>query len=902
MKHRFNHFLKMKKNICLSFLAYFILLNIVYSQDSFLDPAFGNNGKVEFSFSDKYESTSKLAMQSDGKVIAAGSYITRYNLDGTIDTTFGNNGFINTIHTTYYDDFWNLLTGNVGFCVTALDVQADNSIIVAFKTISQHDYGFHIRKYTSNGVLDPSFTYNSPITTYWTYDKIVNVLKCLPNNKLLIGGGRFFGEADSPTTLLLQLNADGSIDENFNTDVYYFSGVVRDIKIQNDGKFVIVGNYRFMIMPIYDYKFGIYCGRLNPDGTTDTSFGNLGFRTIVPPNTENRTVINISITSDNKIYLAGIIQDSDSQGNLNFPFICKLNTNGTEDLSFGTNGYIIKSDTQEVSYCKVFNNANNVFLAYSISATYVNQSSSFQIEKFDTNGQFQSIHLKNQSKKLNNFYDYAQLPNGDFYFLIRTFNFPVISLLKTNTNLDNITTFGNNGYANLSLEGGATSHSITPYHSLLQSDEKILVAGNGQYLSIVRFNTDGTTDVDFNTNLKYAEINPKTNKVALQSNQKILAGCYVQSSSYTGSIIITRINSNGTIDTTFAANGELQIPFYLTNPATDVFEILVDTDNSFFVVGNNYQTTSVPTTQIQIHKFTANGQIDNAYGIDGKVTNISLTYTSAVLTNHTIFVGGYLNNDFALTKILPSGSVDTTFGTNGLITTDFSIRNDKINKLLLTPTNKIIALGVSNGIIGLAKYNFNGTLDTSFGILGRILIDHTPTIDAIVNQDESIAFINKDNSNFKLKKISAVGQLEINFGENGSIYTDFDSGDDTPVSLLVQPDNKLVAIGGNTKLILSRYDANVLFNKTTTDFTDIINYYPNPFIDKISVEFINNSFENIINFKLLDYTGKTLYKSRQHIQDGENKIEIQLPTNLPKGYYILSMTVGNQQKNIKLIK
>ena len=888
------------------FFAFILSTKYLIAQDSFLDPSFGEEGKVEFSFTDKNEFASLLTVQSDGKAIAAGSFITRYNLDGTIDTTFGENGYINTIHTTYYDDYWNLTTGNVNFYATAIDIQSDDSFIIAFNTISQHDYSFHIRKYSSNGVLDNSFEYSSEISIYETTRRDVLTLKCLPNNKVLIGGGRFFGENDGPTTLLMQLNADGSIDENFNTDIYYTGGVVRDIKIQDDGKFVIVGAYRFFTLPLYVLKYGIYCGRLNPDGSTDTLFGNLGFRTIVPPNADSRLSANIYLTSGNKIYLSGYIRITVSEENSFWiPFICKLNNNGTEDSTFGNNGYVIKSDTPNVARCKVFVDADHVFLAYS-RAIYNNnnvfQIQSFQIDKYDTNGQFQSIHLKNQSRKINSFYDYAKSPNGDFYFIMRAYSFPVVALLKTNSNLGNNLSFGNNGYANLSFEGG-NAHSITPHHSLLQNDGKFLVGGQGQYLSVCRFNADGTKDVDFNSNFKYNEINSTTNKLAIQSDQKILVGYYSSFNNNTGKIIISRINPTGTIDNTFATNGELEIPLYSIS-SDNKFEILVDTNDNFFVIGNNFQSTSVPTMQIKIHKFNANGQIDNSFGNNGVVSNSTLTHTSALLSNNNIFVGGFKDNDFAITKILPSGAVDTTFGTNGLVTTDFSIRNDKINKLMLTPTNKIMALGVSSGIIGLAKYNLNGSFDTSFGIQGRTLVEHPPIVDAIVNQDETIIFINKENLDFQLKKISAVGELETNFGDNGSIYTDFYSGNDTPVNLFVQPDNKLVAIGYNSKLILSRYNANanVLFIETTTDFASKINYYPNPFVDRLTVEFDNNTSEDIINFRLIDYTGKSIFTTQKYAEIGKNKIDVNMPSSLSKGYYILNITIGNQEKNIKLIK
>ena len=86
----------MKIQLLKHFTCLFMLLSAtskIQAQDTFLDATFGNNGKVIFDKVDASEQATCIAKQSDGKIIAAGTFITRYNLDGSVDTTFGTNGY-----------------------------------------------------------------------------------------------------------------------------------------------------------------------------------------------------------------------------------------------------------------------------------------------------------------------------------------------------------------------------------------------------------------------------------------------------------------------------------------------------------------------------------------------------------------------------------------------------------------------------------------------------------------------------------------------------------------------------------------------------------------------------------------------------------------------------------------
>ena len=786
----------------------------IQAQDTFLDATFGNNGKVIFDKVDASEQATCIAKQSDGKIIAAGTFITRYNLDGSVDTTFGTNGFINTFST--LGDYGGIT--ETSFIATAITIDQFDNIFIAYNIFSG-DNKFFIIKLNNNGNADSSFNFIFDTTTpdYPYRTQRLNVIKSLPSGKILCGGG-VYHQMGSYTTYFKQINADGSVDTSFNKDIYFHAGMVSDIQIQPDGKYVIVGNN-----PLGESYAGqsSYCGRINQDGSTDVYFGNLGFITI--NQYLHNEVYNCKIDSNGKII---ILQRKYTEiyspaYYSNISYLSRYNANGTIDTSFGDYGVSIKYQTIDgYSDRKVFlDNSQNIYTAFT-------HNNKIQIDKYDTNGQFLNSHEKGASRVSNDFADVLQTATGDLYFLGTSFSFSDYSLLKTDANLNNDTSFGNNGYVNTGFEttiSGYTSHHNI-FDSKLQADGKILISGALGKNLIKRFNPDGTEDIAFNNVSKYSAEAEYINysAIAVTNDNKIIVG---------NSSLLYKLNIDGSLDTTFGSSGILEFTVPTGNSA-----ILVQNDNSFFVVCNT-----------KVYKFNADGSVATTFGTYGVATYSQLAYENAILFNNNIYIGGTVNNDFALLKMLSSGSIDTSFGTNGLVTTDFSIRNDKITKLLATSDNKIIALGSSTGsnsVTAAAKYNLDGSFDTSFGILGRLLITQNVLADAVLQPNNEVVFVTFNNINssnyyndFLLTKLTATGQIDTTFGNTGIITTDFAFTAENAKNLLIQPNGQLIAIGSNSHILMARYGETSLANESFDDVFSSIKTYPNPFIDELYIDF-----------------------------------------------------------------
>ncbi|HEX5500585.1 MAG TPA: delta-60 repeat domain-containing protein, partial [Thermomicrobiales bacterium] len=191
------------------------------------------------------------------------------------------------------------------------------------------------------------------------------------------------------------------------------------------------------------------------------------------------------------------------------------------------------------------------------------------------------------------------------------------------------------------------------------------------------FNSGGTQFLPLN----HGDNNDdQANAVAIQSDGKILLAGSSQIAAGDFDFAVTRLNADGTLDTTFGTGGTALVPFNLG---------------------------------------PAGSRDDRAKGV-------------AILPDGSIVVGGYAqvdaagNYDFALARLTPAGILDTTFGTanSGKVTTAFDIGNDKrdeANAIVVDTANqRILLAGFADVAAGdadfaVAGYTFDGVLDTSFG-------------------------------------------------------------------------------------------------------------------------------------------------------------------------------------------
>jgi uncharacterized delta-60 repeat protein len=296
------------------------------------------------------------------------------------------------------------------------------------------------------------------------------------------------------------------------------------------------------------------------------------------------------------------------------------------------------------------------------------------------------------------------------------------------------------------------------------------------------------------------------------------------------------------LDTSFGNSGKVTTDFIGLDD--DANALIRQPDGKLVVAG---RTIGMETgSDFALARYNVNGTLDTTFGIAGKVrTHFSVGDSANALAlqpDGKLVAAGAIrqqdgsgNHDFGVVRYMPDGTVDSTFGTGGKVTTDFSGENEFVTAILIQADAKIIVAGGN-----LARYNTDGTLDPTFGNAGKLITNFSAL--AIVQQPDgklvTCGTVPKPSgvNGFGVARYNLDGTPDPSFGSNGKVLTYFSNrlGFETHAfaqPLVLQPDGKLVVAGvinefgtGND-VVLVRYTANGSLDgsfgndgKVTTDF------------------------------------------------------------------------------------
>lgn len=278
---------------------------------------------------------------------------------------------------------------------------------------------------------------------------------------------------------------------------------------------------------------------------------------------------------------------------------------------------------------------------------------------------------------------------------------------------------------------------------VLQTDGKILASGftlqDQTDTFVSRFNTNGSLDTTFNT-IGYAteSINSGStcNCIGVQSNGAIILGGSTSSDS--PMCLLTRYTPQGTLDPTFGNYGIVTIAI---DAISCINDIAIQPDDKIVAVG---YTANASTNRIAILRFEADGSLDSSFGDYGVMTlalgDQSAIISVTLQPDGSILAVGFsiessLYNSVIL-RLTPDGQLDTTFNYTGFIETLIGFGSQFLD-IAVQADGNIIAGGFSIGKLAtqlvLARYTSSGTLDPSFGTNGISLttIGSNSFIDAI---------------------------------------------------------------------------------------------------------------------------------------------------------------------------
>ncbi|ESU24226.1 hypothetical protein FEDK69T_06650 [Flavobacterium enshiense DK69] len=885
----------------------FLMSALVYSQN--LDSTFGTNGGVvvsQFSTSKTSDLVAGAALQSDGKMVYVGrsvafssfSFIARTDASGVLDTSFNTFGF-------------RTISGS-GF--EAVAIQSDGKILAVGQS--------NIYRFNTDGSFDNTFSGDGIYSvTIAGYSPSLKSIALQSSGKIVLGG--FVSNGGDNDFALIRLNADGSADTAFDFDGIATLAVGSEddeavtLAIQGDGK-IVLGGQSFNGS---DYDFAV--ARFNSIGTLDTSFGTNG-TTVSPFGSALDLGRALDIQSDGKILMLGASNSTLS--------IARYNTNGQLDTSFGTDGLlltttpltvgnptnsfyfskpvvkylsdgkILVSGTSSNDYALFrFNADGSVDNSFGSNGTTLynletldrqgflfvksdgkiicggssldGATSDFQRGvqlQFTSNGLFESLTSFNLKQGADRGIAVIEQSSGKTVVLGQSkegagFN---NTLVRYNTNGSLDTTFGVNGMLNLGISN--------VYKMIQQPDGKIILITTGA--DLIRLNADGQADLSFGvnsiTNMKADSNNIVSFIDAIEigpDNKIYVAFDYDSSATTNGTLFdfgLLRLNSNGTLDTTFGNNGKVNTRFNFYSAAEMNFpaDLYIQADGKIILTGPLYiplNGSYVGTTEFTngIVRYNTDGTIDTTFGTNGKVTTQIGTY------NHPFKIEGTLNNKF------------------------------------------IINSGIStSNLHSLTRYNSNGSVDTSFGVNGSVA-DQPGQIYStmVVQSDGKILKGGRSGNQFSISRYNADGSPDTSFGTSGILSTPIYYNSSIADLILLQS-GKLLATGyafngSNDVLAQVRYTDITLGTLNFEGNNNVLLVYPNPIKQAATFEYTLENNETI-SIDIVDLQGKVVKSILKNKEQsvGNHKQSIDLSEGFAAGIYILNFSSAKGNQSVRIMK
>ena len=337
-------------------------------------------------------------------------------------------------------------------------------------------------------------------------------------------------------------------------------------------------------------------------------------------------------------------------------------------------------------------------------------------------------------------------PDGKIVVAGQSGVYPVFhaALARYNINGRPDRSFGTGGKVTAALDpGGDGVQGIA-----LQSDGRIVTAGSVIHnnftlaFSIGRFNVDGSLDATFGNNgavqTTFGDPAAEGNDVVVQADGRIIVVGFTGAGSYSAlnDFALVRYNSDGTLDQSFGVAGKVTTHFPgIFNTGSTAFGAALQADGKVVVAGS-YVNESTPNA-FALARYNSDGSLDASFGSAGVVTTrigggSAFAFGVILQRDGRIVLAGYADgqdHDFALACYNANGTLDSTFGAGGIVTTDFTgtSSDDIAYGLAVQRDGALLAAGRVGEYpvfdFALARYTSSGQLDQSFGIGGKVTTD-----------------------------------------------------------------------------------------------------------------------------------------------------------------------------------
>jgi uncharacterized delta-60 repeat protein len=519
--------------------------------------------------------------------------------------------------------------------------------------------------------------------------------------------------------------------------------------------------------------------------------------------------------------------------------------------------------------------------------------------------------------------------NNQLYIILGIISLSIGKLYSQNGTLD--TTFGTNGLVTTPI---SNSDDNNFFKAVLETDDgKILAGGTAGYefATLLSYNQDGSLNTDFGTNgkliLSFNGSREHIKDMIKQPDGKILITSETKNTNDNYDFIVARINQDGSYDSSFGNNGVAIITF--GNDGERPSTLALQPDGKIVVAGH---TDGNIIYKMAIARLLPNGTLDNSFSDDGKQTliinnrseyfnDVEITFDGKIIASGgTVLASGSSQGRMAIVRYLSNGELDTTFGNNGTVVLNVLSGSCISHSLISLPDGKSLISGyaVGNDTDGTSypfsfatiRLDINGNLDSTFGNNGKVITvfpNSTSQIFKLKLSEANEIFaagrasISGQAEDFAIAKYDYDGQLDIDFGTNGLVTTDFSGTHDRARDFIMQP-NKIILAGFSMEtspeeqFALAKYDIENALNVSEIDTPKHFEITPNITSSNITIKSL--TYTNTADITIIDVNGKIIYQNQFILDFHPKTINIE---HLNKGYYFVKINTGRLTETHKVI-